>query len=79
MKPTFRLATMRSKSKPNLGTRALRTILVVVICISFTKLVLCLWYNGPRNSSDVAEQELHQWLDSLGLGQHKELFREHGK
>lgn len=41
--------------------------------------MLCLWYNGPTNNSDVAEQEVHQWLDSLGLGQYKELFEKHGE
>lgn len=67
------------KSKLNLSTKVFRTVLVVVICISFSKLLLCLWYNGPRNSSDASEQEVHQWLDSLGLGHHKELFRAHGE
>lgn len=60
-------------------THVFRTVLVVVICLSFWKLVLCLWYNGPTNNSDVAEQEVHQWLDSLGLGQYKELFEKHGE
>lgn len=67
---------MRPKFTVSTG---LRTILIVVICISFFKLVLCLWYNGPRNNSSAAEREVNQWLDSLNLSEYKDLFRQHGE
>lgn len=53
--------------------------LSLVICISLTKLLLCLWHNGPRYDSEVSQQEVYAWLDNLGLGEHKDLFREHGE
>lgn len=59
--------------------KILTSFLGIVICISLSKLILCLWYNGPRNNSEVSQQEVYEWLDTLGLAEHKDLFRQHGK
>lgn len=59
--------------------KILTCFLGLVICISLGKLLMCLWNNGPKNNSEVSQKEVNEWLDNLGLGEHKNLFREHGK
>lgn len=55
-------------------------VLSLTFTISLSKLAICFWqsYETLKNE-DKGGREVDQWLDTIQLGQHKDLFRRHGE